>query len=404
MLQTFFRGNKLKYFEVAASPQLHEAPAVPMALESSSEEQSSNDMTTKSASPTVAQQEAPASKTELNPAVANLDLDTLTYFHYYLTVTSISLPCPDPSKPASQYWQQDIVCVALRQRWLMCGLLAISAFHLAILAETDTSRLAHRECSAHFYSEFVTECARRRKEAPDLPDEQDQDIRIAEAYIGCIMLCAHWPSAGATLGHGIMRDADDDCPLHYLVTTIRGFAVDSAAEMENKYGRLNDGFVQARDILNDKFPSATEYPNILSSREDYPVHGILLSRLRELPSRMAEVFGQPDNVQDVVATLSSIAVLIKCCDEAFATDETGAVWRATVRWLTRVSERFDHMIHSNKPAALVVLAHWTVIIKRAEDCGCCFLKGCSEAIFLDISDRVSADCREALGLIEGLLS
>ncbi|KAF2649698.1 hypothetical protein K491DRAFT_610255 [Lophiostoma macrostomum CBS 122681] len=407
-LQTFFRGNKLKYFEVAASYDVDVARTEPMDLEINGDGQSSDDygqashVAVISASPSVAQRDTPPSKTGLSSAVANLDLDTLTYFHYYITVTSISLPCPDPSKPMNQYWQHDVVDLALRQRWLMCGLLAISAFHLAILAETETSRLAHREHSAHFYSEFVTECTKRRQDAPESPDVHNEDIKIAAAYIGCVMVCAHWPSAGATLGHGIMQEADDDCPLHYIIATIRGFAVKFSPETDNSYDSQEDAFAHARDIFNYKYPSATEYPNILSSRGD--VYSFILDRLRELPSRMAEVFGDPDNIQDVVATLSATATLVRCCDEAFATDETGAVWRATVRWLTRVTERFDHMVHSNKPAALVVLAHWTVIVKRAEDCGCCFLKGCSGAILLDISDRLSAECHSALSLIEGLLS
>ena len=38
---------------------------------------------------------------------------------------------------ATQYWQAHAVSYALRQHWLMCGLLALSACHLAALT-SDT--------------------------------------------------------------------------------------------------------------------------------------------------------------------------------------------------------------------------------------------------------------------------
>lgn len=168
------------------------------------------------------------------------------------------------------------------------------------------------------------------------------------------------------------------------MTTIRGFGVRSGDDDSQE-----QTFAQASRILNTRsasnagsFGAFPPCDNTLST---------LLNHLGTLPSRMAEALGKPENTQDVLATLSAIAALVECCVTSFASDEAGTAWRAMATWLIKVPGHFNHMVSRHSRAALVVLAHWAVLVERAEHCGCWFLKGSVRKILLRIAERVPAD-------------
>ena len=157
-LQTFFRGTKLRYFEVSSSQAAGPAERTPLITTGDIDErydEQGHDVDTESPL-----QRAPPSRVPSPPpssSLVNFDLETLTYFHYFTTTTSLTLPSPEQSQSATHYWQTDVVLLALRRRWLMCGLLAISACHLAVLADDTTIEEVHRERSAQFFSSFSSE-------------------------------------------------------------------------------------------------------------------------------------------------------------------------------------------------------------------------------------------------------
>ncbi|KAJ5973954.1 hypothetical protein N7481_011164 [Penicillium waksmanii] len=66
----------------------------------------------------------------------------------------MKLPGAEESLPASQYWEKDIIPLALQRRLLMCGLLAIYAYHSATFEDETTTRKIHRERATKFNSEF----------------------------------------------------------------------------------------------------------------------------------------------------------------------------------------------------------------------------------------------------------
>jgi hypothetical protein len=65
----------------------------------------------------------------------------------------------------------------------------------------------------------------------------------------------------------------------------------------------------------------------------------MLDRLAKLPERMREVFGRPDAVRDVVATLGAIASLVEWYGVSLAseTDDTGKLVSRTASWHSMVS-------------------------------------------------------------------
>ena len=146
-LQTFFRGTKVRYFEVAS----------PTALLANTDDDGDDDdgkddheaCEEKSHSAIIVMPppppRVPAPRTAHGPSPADFNLETLTYFYHFSTITSLTLPGAEEPQSAKQYWQTHIVLQALQRPWLMCGLLAISAHHLVSLADDTTTKRIHHE-------------------------------------------------------------------------------------------------------------------------------------------------------------------------------------------------------------------------------------------------------------------
>ncbi|KAJ6021142.1 hypothetical protein N7540_006646 [Penicillium herquei] len=140
-LQTFFRGTKIKYFEVSTTS-------------CNPEPQLSNDEGEhgKEGSGLNAVQSKPNSGN-----FPEVDLGNLTYFYHFTTGTCMSLPGTEGSLSASQYWEKEVIPLALQRKWMMCGLLAISAYHLATFQDQMTQESKtqiHCERATQLASEF----------------------------------------------------------------------------------------------------------------------------------------------------------------------------------------------------------------------------------------------------------
>ncbi|KAL2831400.1 hypothetical protein BDW59DRAFT_140138 [Aspergillus cavernicola] len=348
-LQTFFRGTKLRYFEVTP---LSESDSTIDYDDAEEEEDSSVDVDTAIPLP-----------------LPNLDLETLTYFHHFTTATSLTLPVAGDEQSATQNWQTDVVLHALQRQWLMCGLLAISACHLAVLVEDASIRQAHRERSAQFFSAFSAEWE-AMKVSKGM--SEDKDAMRAGAQIACILRCVHW-TPGSTVDPAAVSQ------LQLFMATIRSFDPDAVSFQSNIHHHVQ-----------------TVPKNVVEA----------FNRLHTLPALMAETFSRPDNVQDVLATLTAIAMLIECCDMSFSSSGMGAAWHSMTMWLVRVPEHFNELTRRNSPSALVVIGYWeAILVKRAEDCGCWFLKGLqmAEQVKLELKLGLELGC-QALGVPEVVAS
>lgn len=420
-LQTFFRGTKLKYFEVDATRVAGTTRVVSPATtttdngserygEGGHDEQSLDALSTTSPTPPSLPLRVPKPPENLpGSSLVNIDLRALTYFHHFTTATSRTLPINEYPLPAAHYWQTDVVLLALRWRWLMCGLLAISACHLATLADGATIEWAHREQSAQFFAEFSAgweETARH-----DMSIEAagvEEEVKKAGGRIRCILVCAHWPSSNTTLNQGINPGQAAISRLQTIMTTLRSFAIPDfklcpgGTRSDDDDGQ-EEVFARASRILKTRGSSGAGSFGVFSSFDGSP--SALFNRLSALPSRMAEAIGKPESAQDVLATLSAMATLVECCDITFESDEMGAAWRGTTTWLIKVPDHFNHMVSRHNPAALVVLAHWAAsLVIRAENCGCWFLKGSAQTVLLEIAEQIPADDRAVQSLVGSLMA
>lgn len=386
-LQTFFRGNKIRYFEVAGSP------AVDTATDPLSDSLGGNDGTRpfpekqfdeRMHSP----EEIPPSPQHVSESggaipslfVENIDLEILTYFHHFTTITSLTLPWADTTNAAFSCWQTQVVPQALQQRWLMCGLLAVSACHKAALANDFTCKKIHRERSTPFSLEFSATWEQR---APHDHSRNtmtwEQEVEAAAGLTQCILRCAHWMFTEDKIDQNESRGQSAQLQLHTLLANIRSFIVPESKIVFNRLqggdGR-EDAFKLAAGILN-----STTTDNSLS---------IPLNRLASLPSGIAEALGRPDNVADVLATMNAIAALVNCCAIGFRSEDVGVMFLSMAMWLVEISDRFQSLIDHCNPAALVVLAHWAAyLVARAENYGCWFLRHSAKIILRCIREQLA---------------
>jgi hypothetical protein len=97
---------------------------------------------------------------------------------------------------------------------------------------------------------------------------------------------------------------------------------------------------------------------------------------------MAAGTDKPESALDFFATLSALEAVSDCCRLSYAGDDMHATGDAMVSWLWKISEHFAAVLWSGNTAALVVLAQWPLLVKRAEH-HCWFLTG-SAASMLDM--------------------
>ncbi|KAJ5128725.1 hypothetical protein N7526_006891 [Penicillium atrosanguineum] len=370
-LQTFFRGTKLKYFEV--STRISAAEPSNDGNEGGFGRQGFGvDTVLSSAQPSPWD----------TPIV--VDLETLAYFHHFTTTTCATLPTAEDSLPSSQYWETNVISLALQRQWMMCGLLAISAYHSATLATETTTQRMHTEQAAKFGSLFLVQFEGMTNDNLRMATNYKEEAK-ASVQIRSILTCAQWASSGLIMRQDTILGSEAAfIELQSIIEAIQNFDFQSAN---------SSGLEQSTDEPSRQ-PSA-RMNRITSSRGSLKTNHIpprLLNHLHMLPYRMAEIFGKPDHEEDALVILLTIATLVECCTSSFISDDASRAWQNMVQLLNKTTDHFHHMVALQNPAALVVLAHWAAIsVKRAENCGCWFIHGLSRAIMFNIQDILSTD-------------
>jgi hypothetical protein len=367
-LQTFFRGTKIRYFEVAG-PATSEAPKPPPSMEMIN-------MDLGVQPPQIS--DLVATPIALAPVI---DLHHLGYLHHFLQDTSLSLPTVDPKN--SLYWHHEFVAQALQQDWLMAGLLAVAASHKATIAHATSTATAHHERSLSLFREYQeglqahlirqkTICAWSTDSleavtTPRLTMLQGKPTPRQEVLdqLANIVSCAH-----------VLFRATHSSTLEALTTPMRGLV--------------------SKDMIDkpDSIDRAAKLMEIDEADRD-PILSCLLDRISSLPTRMAGPLGRPQSPEDlqaVMVALSAIAKLIDSCAAGFEPESEEITFCAMSTWLSGATDSFHELIARNNAAALIVLAHWAgSLVRKVEENGCWFLKGAADFMLARIRERLAQE-------------
>lgn len=389
-LQTFFRGTKLKYFEVAASSPT--AP-VPRRMSPAQRQPVISSRSGTAGAGAVAGDEfvenVPGS--ELLPSMprVTLDMETLQYFHHFVSATSITLPTGVEGNIS--FWQNEVVSRSLQLRWLMCAVLSIATTHKCSLTRDHDLRLLHAQRADQFRAEFLATW-------PTEPGVIDGPAIEIGAQIRCIQrLCQiTWPSPTCS----VKELAKLEWSL--LTRTIRGCLDPSVAILTAPFPSdhlvrpANPG-TSGRDKLRSMSLAASVPRNAPPT---------LLRSLRELPFRMAAALSKPSSRDEFVVVVSAIEILTDCFNISYASDDDGgtAAWLGMECWLREVPDAFNDMLSQQVPAALIVLAHWCLLVKRVEGFFW-FMQGLEEKVVRGILKQVpdNASIRELVEACRGSL-
>lgn len=375
-LQTFFRGPKLRYFEVALSRNA----------------KANSTTTCDSPKPSVATNSGALSmfsardQTHTTDPSCDLDLEALSYFHHFTTSTSLTLDCVKSDEPI-KYWQVDVTIKSLQLSWLMCGLLALSASHQAVLSEDEAAKRMHLERSGLYLRGFSPDCEKLKC---DFGVAELEELRMGSQMI-CIQQCLHYSSTAFMVStNKLVPEAFD---LRAFVSVVQGCADQHAAlrfAVRSTEPFAEESIKPIKDIESLRGGNLGTIPSVLRDR------------LSVLPFRMAEVLEKPDTAPDFFATASAIEALVVCWSLSYSSDDPKAKREAMTLWLSVLPDHFSHMLYNQSYAALIVLAHWAVLVERVEH-GCWFLKGSATKILDHVSNELPR-LERIQSLIRGLIN
>jgi hypothetical protein len=332
-LQTFFRGNQLRYFIV--SPQQPCEPQQEPSPESLSEPDSRMSETTgpsdwsESCSPT----------SEI-PIPADWTPDDVALYKHFVNSTYHYL---GHSTMTRQLWKTTVPEMAFQHDFLKHGILACSALHLAHLNPSERRQY-----------QLIAACHQARglpqfREAIAAPTEDNCDAIMAFSPL-LIIHCFASEEADADL---MLVTDDAECGIPDWLKVIRG----SCTMFSHVWGYMKRGPFKP---LIDESMVEEALPII----PDNPDHAARLKELLSLP-----VLGKNPPLgklldHTMTAYSSALILLSRAFVMAQAAKDHGnfTMWTAVQIWPARIPIEFLDLLRAREPAALVLLAHYCVLL------------------------------------------
>jgi hypothetical protein len=394
-LQTFFKGTKLRYFEVTpVSEEVVATNALGIARldgDESSRQQEGELATT-----------LPMSHHGIPGSFVSSQfdfLDTIQYFHYYTTKTYWDLPPmeTEPGSSTEDFWKTTLVGLAIEHKWLMCGLLAMSASHLVLMdrygkdAETEKK---HCDQAIKFMSGFANGFYGPERNDLDSDLEHNSEILVVSEKMHCILRQAVWALRTYTIHDQVIVEK------LYIPFSTDAFFVEVNQLTVPNHERPpvpseESIFTRAQSILGVGDRCTPEPAGVPKS---------MLERLRVLPSQLTAMLGRPDHVQDPLAILSATAALAVCYKICYDADSIEEVLLYMMEWRVMAGHHFETMLSQNNAAALVLLAYWTSLVKRAEAGYMWFMFGSADAIVREVATILAEQESELLPLVQDLIA
>ena len=458
-LQTLFRGNKVRYFEVEPDLSLEQDRPVeqPLKYEFLHAPQPRPDESSTPRSSTYNERE------NLDDAsITQRQMEDLLYFHQYITCTGLSLTRGTES---TSFWIQDVPLQAAAQPILMHGILGTAAFHQALLASDSKERKIHHAAGLRHQSAglgiFRTVIDRPTRETSTalsafarllgvqfcveaLLEEEARDSSVTSPAAsrvskildfqlmmrgGCDLLLSMQsllpPDSGLILSAEALQGLDDiEMPSElllgskpYLVNKVCGrlgtstaysalrgrmFRASNLSDVRHlvdlclraskladtrniTISWIEDVVPGGSQLLDDASFLAKVVADSLGAAEIsyhksqveghsrpcpifmcYPyIPPADYARLASLPSRLMARVPKPNSV-DLKAFDQAMASLVSCYSRSHAADATWARWNGIESWPRMLSDHFLTMMEATNPLALVLVAHWCVLLSRQE--------------------------------------
>jgi hypothetical protein len=270
----------------------------------------------------------------------------------------------------------------------MCGLLALSASHLAALSDDEIATQSHQMKSDSLFQEFSVGWAELVGGTVTVDIEQAK----TGAQILCLQYCRSWTTSLSTVYQETIQKPEP-MPLNMFTTALQGCI---NPELALRSVIRHDATLE--QALANSATHALDSSSEVVAQINTP--SAILDRFRNLPYGMSVVLEKPNHPLDFFATVAALDTLVECCALSYASDDIRATWVGMESWLVRISDHFRRMVWRQTPAALIIFAHWSLLVQRTESHSW-FLNGSTTKILDQIEELFPINSR-ALSLIKGL--
>jgi Orsellinic acid/F9775 biosynthesis cluster protein D len=337
-LQTFFRGNQLRYFIV--SPQL--APESPSTQ--NSETQSEPDSRLSETTP-----RSDCSEPCLQPSELKIPSDwsseDIALFNHFTEFTYYDMGRGPTSR---RIWQAPIPEMAFRHDFLKHGILACAALHLAYLNPPERRRY-----------QMIAACHQARglprfRTLIGAPTDETCNAILAFSHL-LIVHCFAAEEQDETL---LLVKEGEEPALPDWLKVIRG----SCTMFEHVWVNMKNGLMKPlieESLLEEPLPIIPENPE----------HSARLKQLLTLPIFSKEVPVMEILNHQVTAYSSALILLARAFGIAQAAKDQGlfTMWTAVQCWPARISLEFLDLLRAKEPAALVLLGHYCILLGPLEE-------------------------------------
>jgi hypothetical protein len=376
-LQTFFRGNQLRYFVVDVKTTPLTATALPISLPPTLPLLELGNLNLNAdllcgESYYRCMLEVHGSELE---KVADLDL-----LHHFMTSTYTSL---GETVEAQKAWLSPLIDLAFAQPFLMHGILAIAATHLASISPCSTDRQRYDVAAAQYHGLALPAF----RTAITVIDERSCHAVMAFSHILMITTFA-LDNRNENL-FLVRQKGEDELPDWLIV--IRG----GCTIFHNTMHLISEGpmkpFLQEIPCVTERpgaphnvdhlfsfpFPESdyssgsSFHPSSQSSNEplSMPSSPHLSSEIDLCKSNSwpynGTNSGQPSELRKQIY-LAALQTLREAFLKAHSLGENFQVRTALLSWPANVSQEYLSLLKTRDPSALVLLSHWSVLLKPFE--------------------------------------
>lgn len=286
-----------------------------------------------------------------------LDLVNMELLHHYTSSTCLDLG----TLRNTQVWQVEIPRLALSHAFVMHGILAISAVHLATLQRQRRTELAQRAAMAeHMALTSLNEL---------VSASQGKDIHSVFAFAGFLPPYLLAQSQWLDVPKGRIPSQNDGRPHWFLM--LRGLV----GLLSRNWADLTKG--PFRPLL---IRTATPIDRSRNPDDDHlsAIYPLLQAKV----SASSEVKDILNTCRVALDELRRVAALPYSPCKTLG--HTAVLWI----WPGAVSDCFVQLIYERRPEALVILAHYCVLLKKLNSCW--YLEGVGDAMLSTIEKLLGA--------------
>ena len=403
-LQTFFRGNKIRYFEVS-EPTSAPTPATDDDEEHNGKPVKADNVlaSSSSTSPIVTFDDSscvsrPAYSAGLT--ATQLNILNLQLMHHWSTTTSHT--CGRGTEPPG-FWTKTITQRALDgNEYLMYMCLSTAAFHLASEHRMTSKFYQYREIGLEYQGYGV----RNFNQAFADPTTNKEDI-LAFNRLLAHTRCAEHHLDPESSDSAIKPELEGkSLPILECVMLLRGATetnIRSQADLPPKSGlRLPHEVLIGLFDLPHGDTSIVDNAFVMPSSRYPNIPPYLYRTISSIPPRIYHTLYDL-NSTDIYALKHAYASLVTCFDRSYDPAGTGHVWaqwNGVEAWPRMVSERFISLLENCHPATVAMLALWSLIVKRLE-VHCWYLQGETRRHYRFIREMASGDLLDLVDEIAG---